>query len=215
MSSALVIAGTDTDIGKTVIAAGLAAALGAHYWKPVQAGMEGGTDSERALALGVPAAHVLPEAYRLALPASPHQAAAVEGVAINPAHLLLPPARPLIVEAAGGLMVPLSLDPPHLYVDQIAVWAAPVVLVARTALGTINHSLLSIEAMRARGIAIAGIIFSGDDAPESIEAIIRLGAVPPLGRLPHLDALDAATLAQAIARHIDLAALRMVMERGR
>jgi dethiobiotin synthetase len=211
MSGVLAIAGTDTDIGKTVVAAGLAAALDARYWKPVQAGTEGGTDSERAIALGVPADHVLSEAYRLALPASPHRAASVEGVAIDPARLALPPERPLIVELAGGLMVPLSLDPPSLYIDQLATWRAPALLVARTGLGTINHSLLSIEALRARRISLSGLIFVGEDEPESIEAILRFGQTRSLGRLPRLDPLDAASLAQAVATHIDIAALHSSM----
>lgn len=211
MSGVLVVTGTDTGIGKTVVAAGLAAALGASYWKPVQAGIADGTDSATAQALGVPAERILPEAYRLAIPASPHQAAAQEGIAINPARLALPAARPLVMEGAGGLMVPLSLDPPRLFIDQMADWAAPVVLVARTALGTINHSLLSIAALRARGIPIAGIVFSGADAPESIRAILHFADVPDLGCLPPLDPLDAASLAAAIARHLDLAAIRRAL----
>ncbi len=210
MSGVLIVSGTDTGIGKTVVAAGLAAALGAHYWKPVQAGTEEGTDSGAAERLGVPAHHILPEAYRLVLPASPHLAAREEGVALDPARLALPPQRPLIVEGAGGLMVPLRSEPPWLTIDQFAAWHAPVLLVARTALGTINHSLLSIEALRARGMAVAGILFVGAADSENQRVIPALGGVPALGRLPHLDPLDAASLAVAM-RGIDLGAVRAAM----
>jgi dethiobiotin synthetase len=210
MSGVLIVSGTDTGIGKTVVAAGLAAALGACYWKPVQAGIEDGTDSGRAVALGVPEERVLPEAYRLALPASPHLAAKREGLVIADDRLSLPEPRPLIVEGAGGLMVPIRRDPPHLMIDQFATWRAPVLLVARTGLGTINHSLLSIGALRAREIAIAGLLFVGDAHDDNEAVIPTLAGVPSFGRLPLLNGLDAETLAGAMAR-IDLAAIRAAM----
>ena len=103
MNRPLIVTGTDTDIGKTVFAAGLAAALGAHYWKPVQAGLDDGSDSGRVAALGVPKDKILPEAYRLTTPCSPHRAAEIDGVTIDPAQLDLPDiAGPLVVEGAGG-----------------------------------------------------------------------------------------------------------------
>ena len=207
MSGIIIVSGTDTGIGKTVAAAGLAAALGAHYWKPVQAGVEDGTDSLTARSLGVPADHVLPEVYRLALPASPHLAAQHEGIAIDPHRFTLPPQRPLVVEGAGGLMVPLRRDPPWLMIDLFSAWNAPVLLVARTGLGTINHSLLSIEAMRARQIEIAGLLFVGDADRENESVIPALGGLRSFGRLPLLNPLDAQTLAEAM-NDIDLAAVR-------
>lgn len=210
MSGVLIVSGTDTGIGKTVAAAGIAAALGAHYWKPVQAGTEDGTDSGTAWSLGVPPARILPEAYRLSLPASPHLAAQHEDVAIAPERLAMPEQRPLVIEGAGGLMVPLRRDPPWLMIDQFAVWRAPVLLVARTALGTINHSLLSIAALRARNIAIAGILFVGDAHAENEAVIPALGGVPNLGRLPMLEPLNAGALADAMA-DIDLAPIRAAM----
>jgi dethiobiotin synthetase len=211
MSGILVVTGTDTGIGKTVVAAGLAAALGAHYWKPIQAGTDGGTDSGTAARLGVPEARILPEAYRLALPASPHLAAQHEGVEVDPGRLVLPGARPLLVEGAGGLMVPIRRDPPWLMIDQFAAWRAPVLLVARTSLGTINHSLLSIAALRARGLAIAGLLFVGAAHADNEAVVPALADVPNLGRLPLLDPLDAGKLAAAIAAHVDLAAIRRAM----
>jgi dethiobiotin synthetase len=191
-----IVTGTDTGIGKTVLAAGLVARLGARYWKPVQAGLDEATDSETVAAL-VPGAVIHAEAYRLATPCSPHQAAAIDGVAIDPARLALPGgAGPLVVEGAGGVLVPLAED--LLYADVFARWGLPVVLAARTSLGTINHTLLSIEALRARGVIIAGVAFIGAENAESERVIAAIGGIPRLGRLPHLDPLTATTLRAAM-----------------
>jgi dethiobiotin synthetase len=200
----IIVTGTDTGIGKTVFAAALAGALDAVYWKPVQAGIEDETDTETVQRLsGLPSERMLPEAYRLKTPASPHLAAERDGVAIDPAALVLPDTtRPLVVEGAGGLLVPLTRD--LLYIDVIAQWRAPVVLCARTTLGTINHSLLSTEALRARGIDILGIVFMGDKNVETERIIINVGRVPHLGRLPHLAPLTADSLRASFARHFDL-----------
>ncbi|MFZ1110397.1 MAG: dethiobiotin synthase [Rhodomicrobium sp.] len=177
MSRAFVVAGTDTGIGKTVFSAALAGALDGYYWKPVQAGLDGETDSEAVRRLsGLPRGRVLPEAYRLKLPASPHIAAAREGVAIEAARLS-PPAcpGPLVIEGAGGLLAPLS--PSLLPIDLFASWGFPVILCARTALGTINHTLLSLEAMARRGIAVHGVAFIGDPSEEAERTIMELGKV--------------------------------------
>jgi len=204
--SAVVVAGTDTGIGKTVFSAGLTRALGASYWKPVQAGLEEETDSEIVARLsGRP---VLPEAYRLRLPASPHLAAEREGVAIDPVRLALPPVAPLVVEAAGGLMVPLTRR--LLYLQVIAGWGAPVVLCCRTALGTINHSLLSLTALRAAGCRVAGVAFIGAEAEDSRRVICEIGAVRDLGRLPVLERVTEEALADAFAG-INVAAIRGVL----
>ncbi|MBD8618633.1 ATP-dependent dethiobiotin synthetase BioD [Sphingomonas sp. CFBP 13728] len=203
----IVVTGTDTDIGKTVFAAGLTAALGARYWKPVQAGLADGSDAASVVALGVPADRVLPEAYRLTTPCSPHLAAEIDSVTIDPDRLALPQIDgPLVVEGAGGVMVPVTRD--LIFADLFARWNKPVVLVARTGLGTINHSLLSIEALRSRGVPILGIAFVGDAVEDSEATIATLGKVRRLGRLPRLDPLNAATLAQAFSANFDLAAFR-------
>ena len=203
-----VVTGTDTDVGKTVFAAALAGALRAHYWKPVQAGLDPRSDADSVAALsGLPASQILPEAYRLATPCSPHRAAAIDGVRIDPARLVPPAvAGALVVEGAGGVLVPLTPD--LLFADLFARWGLPVILVARTGLGTINHSLLSIEALRQRGVPIHGIAFIGDPQPDSEATIARIGRVARLGRLPRLDPLDAATLAAAFAAHFDVDAFR-------
>ena len=147
----LVVCGTDTDVGKTVVSALVVQGLGAHYWKPVQSGLEGGGDTGRLQALlQLPAERLLAEAYRLRAPVSPHWAAEREGIRIDPARLTLPAVTgPLVVETAGGLLVPLRRD--WLQIDQLAVWGLPVLLVARSGLGTLNHTLLSVEALRRRG----------------------------------------------------------------
>lgn len=199
-----VVTGTDTDIGKTVFAAGLAGALGAHYWKPVQAGVDPEGDKETVARLGNLAhTRILPEAYRLTTPASPHLAARIDGVEVRLEKLALPQVDgPLVVEGAGGVLVPVSET--LLMADLFAHWQLPVILCARTALGTINHSLLSIEALRSRGVPIAGIAFIGDPHEENERIIPQLAKVPSLGRLPRLDPLDAASLKAAFARNIRL-----------
>ena len=200
-----VITGTDTDAGKTVFAAGIAGHLKARYWKPVQAGLEEETDSEKVARPSGGRATVLPEAYRLATPCSPHWAARIDGVAFDIARLALPDGEgPLVVEGAGGALVPVRDN--LLYADLFARWGLPVVVVARTELGTINHSLLTLEALRTRNIPILGIAFSGEENAHSEEAIVRFGNVRHLGRLPLLDPLDAESLAAAFAAHIDTGA---------
>lgn len=212
MSGAIVIAGTDTDVGKTLVSAGLMLCLPqACYWKPVQAGIEPMTDTEAVQALtGLPEERFLPEAYRLEMPASPHLAARMEGTVIAPSDLALPQINaPLIVESAGGVMVPLTDN--FLNIDQFTRWGKPVILVARTGLGTINHSLLSIAALRARDIPIGGILFSGEAHAENEAIIPRLAGVWSLGRLPHLETPDAARLHLAMQAHVDISAIEALL----
>ena len=190
----LVVTGTDTDIGKTVFAAGLAQMLGARYWKPVQAGLPGDSETVAALA-GV---EIVPEAWRLKLPASPHQAAAEEGIAIDP-DALVPPEGPVVIEGAGGLMVPLTGT--TLFIDVFARWRLPVILCARTRLGTINHTLLSLEAIRTRNIPLLGVAFIGDAHPESEAIVAEIGKVKRLGRLPVIDSLTPERLKATFAEN--------------
>jgi dethiobiotin synthetase len=197
--SAFVVTGTDTGIGKTIFSAALTGALQAHYWKPVQAGLDDGADRDHVARLaGVPAANVLPEAYRLNTPCSPHRAAEIDGVVIDLAQLSLPHVRPLVVEGAGGALVPVTRN--TTYADVFAWWNLPVIVVARTALGTINHSLLTFEALRSRGVPIHGVAFVGEANEDSEATICAMGEVKRLGRLPMLDHLDAASLASAFAQ---------------
>ncbi|MGX5845193.1 dethiobiotin synthase [Mesorhizobium sp. ArgA1] len=205
MTVQIVVTGTDTGIGKTVFAAGLTGLLDGIYWKPVQSGTCEETDSEIvALLAGLPAVRVLPEAWRLRQPLSPHLAAKLDGVEIDAEALVLPRTnRPLVVEGAGGLMVPLNSR--ALYIDVFARWNAPVVLCARTTLGTINHTLLSIEALRARSIPLLGVAFIGDRVVDTQKAIAEMGKVRVLGRLPRLESLTPGTLSAAMRASFNVA----------
>jgi len=201
-----VVAGTDTGIGKTVFAAALTRALDGCYWKPVQSGVDddGGTDTTRARALsGLPDERFLPEAYKLQSPLSPHRAAEIDGVEIDDRELALPSCeRPLVVELAGGLLVPLRPD--LLQIDVVSMWGAPVILCARTTLGTINHTLLSLEALRRRGIPLLGVAFIGGANPATEAAILGFGQARRLGRLPVLEELTPTAIARAFAAGFSL-----------
>ena len=199
MSDVIVVAGTDTDVGKTIFAAGLTRLLDGMYWKPVQAGLSGETDAETVGRLsGLPRERILPETWRLRTPASPHLAAQMDGITIDAQGLAIPVVdRRLVVECAGGLLVPLT--PSTLMIDVLARWQVRVVLCARTRLGTINHTLLSIEALRRRNIPLLGVAFIGDEHAENARIIAALGEAQILGRLPHLDPLTTASLTTAFA----------------
>jgi dethiobiotin synthetase len=203
--SAIFVTGTDTDVGKTIFSAALAGALDGHYWKPVQTGTVDGSDSDRVASLScLPRDRILPEAYRMRAPCSPHWAAELEGVTIDLATLVPPEVEgPLVIEGAGGALVPVTRD--CLFADLAARWLVPAVIVARTALGTINHSLLTIEALRGRGVPLIGVAFVGDPAPDSEATIAAIGRVRRLGRLPILAELGPRTLADAFAANFDVA----------
>lgn len=199
------VTATDTDAGKTVACAWLMLHSEAKYWKPVQAGLEETDEaSVRALTeLGDNRFHQT--AFSLPEPLSPHESARRAGITIDPAKLALPDNNgPLIVEGAGGLMVP--LNDKMLVIDSIKQSALPVILVCRTTLGTINHSLLSLEALRARDIPVAGIILSGTDIPHNRAAIEIYGKTRVIAHIPPLEPLDKAALL-AIKPEVDLGTL--------
>jgi dethiobiotin synthetase len=199
MNTRVVVAGTDTNIGKTVFSAALTQALDAYYWKPTQSGLVGETDSEVVQRLsGLKPTRILREGYKLNTPVSPHFSAEIDGIAIDAKRLEpqnLP--TPLVIELAGGLMVPLTRK--LLQVDLVAEWKLPVVLCSSTRLGTINHSLLSIETLRRRKIPILGIAFIGEEIADTQRTITDFAAVKQLGRLPLLDPLDSTSLRAAFA----------------
>ncbi len=199
----IVVSGTDTGVGKTVLSALLTLVLDAGYWKPIQSGLDGPTDTGCVRAwTGLPPERFLPEAYRLRAPKSPDQAAALDGVRIDPARLVLPAhGGPLVVEGAGGLLVPLNET--DLQIDLFRRWGAPVVLAARSGLGTINHTPLSIEALRSRGVPLKGVVFLGEPHPENEGAVRRFSGAPILGRIPQLPRIDAAALRAVYARHFE------------
>ena len=198
----LVIFGTDTDVGKTVVSALMVQGLGAHYWKPVQCGLENGEgDRDRVQRwLNCQTERILPEAYRFLDPVSPHWAAELAsgdlqrpGPPIDPAQLTLPAVDgPLVVETAGGLLVPLRRD--LLHIDQIQTWGLPVLLVGRSGLGTLNHTLLSLEALRLRQIPVLGVLLNGPDHPDNPRTLASIGGVPMLGCLPTLSEITGASL---------------------
>lgn len=200
------VTGTDTDVGKTVVAAWLVARLGACYWKPVQAGAEPETDSQIVRRLsGASPDRILPEAYVLAEPIAPHEAARRAGIAIDMAKLDPPPCDgPLVVEGAGGLMVP--LDDQSFVIDLARELELPLILVARSTLGTINHTLLSLEAIRRRGLPLAGVVVNGPETPHNRAAIERYGKVEVIAEIPWLEQVTPATLME-IEPELDLTRL--------
>ena len=204
MTNKCVITGTDTDVGKTVFAAMLMLALDAAYWKPVQCGVEGGVDTKTVQKLtGLPAENFFPESYVLTEPLSPHRAAEIDGVEIDINKLEIPEFDgPLLIEGAGGLNVPLTRT--TLNVDLFAMWKLPVILCARTGLGTINHTLLSVEALKNRDIPIHGIVFIGPENIDNMHTIADFSGVRVLGRLPMLDKLDADALNAAFVENFEL-----------
>jgi dethiobiotin synthetase len=196
----LFVTGIGTDVGKTVVAAILTKALGADYWKPVQAGIASGTDQATVAAL-VPEAVCHPEAYRLALPASPHAAAAAEARVLTLAEILAArpvTARPLVIEGAGGVLVPLA--PGLLVIDLMQALDVPVVVVSRHYLGSINHTLLTVEALRARRIPIAGLVFNGPATPASESFILNHTGLPLLLAIPEEPAITPEVISRLAPR---------------
>jgi dethiobiotin synthase len=203
------VTGTDTDVGKTVVSAWLLAHLDACYWKPVQAGTMPETDTQTVRRLAeLPEDRIVPEAYVLKEPLAPHEAARREGISIDMAKLVGPQDdRLLIVEGAGGLLVPLNEQ--DYVIDLIEDLNLPVILVARSTLGTINHTLLSLEALRRRGLVVAGVVINGPESPHNRAAIERYGKTQVIAEIPRLDTVTRSALRQ-IAPEFDLLKLAQV-----
>ncbi|MFN7943512.1 MAG: dethiobiotin synthase [Thermoanaerobaculia bacterium] len=208
----LFVTGTDTGIGKTVVAALILARYGREtplvYWKPIATGARDGRDRERVAEL-VPRATTAAEAYLFADPVSPHLAAAREGLPIEIARIVgryaeLAVAHPehrFVVEGVGGLLVPLD-DAGTMMVDLVAALALPVLLVARSSLGTINHALLSLAELRRRALPVAGVVMVGPADADHRAAIERLGGVEVIAEVPRLESVDPSSIAEA-ARDFD------------
>ena len=192
------VTGTDTGVGKTYVAALLAAGLGCAYWKPVQSGTDTDTDWVRRAA-GLPVGCLLPEAYRLHEPLSPHEAARREGVVIDMARLALPDRERLVVEGAGGVMVPLNRE--YLMIDLIVALALPVVVVARSELGTINHTLLTLEQLRRRDCSLLGVVVNGPANEANCRAIADYGRVDILAAIDRREELSPVNVAAVFARY--------------
>ena len=199
----LFVAGTDTGVGKTLVSAILVAGLKGVYWKPVQSGVDHGSDSDWIREkTTLPGHHFLPEIYRLKEYLSPHAAAARENVHIE-LEAFHPPAidpiHHLVIEGAGGLMVPLSDK--WLMLDLIKKLDAPVLLVARSGLGTINHTLLSLDKLRAFGIDVFAVVMNGPKDEENRKAIEHFGKADVLAQIEQMDEINAETLAAAFQKY--------------
>ncbi len=188
------ITGTDTDVGKTIACCWLMLQIkDAHYWKPVQAGQEERDLETVSLITELDRCRFLPSAYNLSEPLSPHESARREDIEIDMKHLKRPAiSEPLIVEGAGGVLVPLNRK--ILMIDLIKRLGLPVILVARTSLGTINHTLMSLEVLRNRDIEIAGIILNGNPSVHNRKAIEYYGNSDILVEIPLLNHLDIESL---------------------
>lgn len=188
------VTGTDTDIGKTLVAAWIAQHWRAAYWKPVQSGTAGGTDATTIQALA-PDAAIIPPRWTLTTPASPHLAARLDGVEIRLDDFTLPDtAGDLVVEGAGGLLVPLNDQ--DTMADLMARLGLPTVVVARSGLGTINHTLLTLAELRRRALPILGVIVNGPEDKENQAAIAHFGQIPILAAIPKLERVTAQAIAQ-------------------
>lgn len=191
------VTGTGTDVGKTVASAWLARGLCADYWKPIQTGVAGsdlaGADAAEVARLA-PGVRIHPSAVVLPDPLSPHEAARRAGLRIDPAALILPATQnPLVVEGAGGALVPINET--FLMADLMQRLGLPVVVVAHTGLGTINHTLLTLEALRSRGLAVLGVVLSGAPDAANRAAIEHFGRIAVVGELPRLPTVTAQALA--------------------
>ena len=201
-SPSIVVAGIGTDVGKTVASAVLCEALGADYWKPIASGSEDGpVDHEVLGTLIEPRSdRIHPPQYLFKRSLSPHIAARLEGAAIDLAMLQPPKTeRPLVIELAGGVAVPITDTLTNL--DLAAKLRLPVVVVSRHYLGSINHTLLTVEALKNRSIPVAGVVFNGEELPDTERIITVMAGVPNLGRIPHLEVMSRETIS-SLAREL-------------
>lgn len=214
MYQGLFITGTDTNVGKTVVSAALLHRyrhIALTYWKPIQTGIEQDNDTKTVSQLLDQSSTnqmitIWDQGYRLLTPVSPHLAAQRAGVEISIASLLKmlddrSNNETYIIEGAGGTLVPLNED--TLMIDLISKLGLPVVIVARSGLGTINHTLLTIEALRQRQLEIAAVIMCGSPNPENRQAIEHYGQVEVVGEMPTWDSLTATRLATWATQELD------------
>lgn len=205
------VTGIGTGVGKTVVSTVLAEALHADYWKPIQTGDAEANDSDFVKSLlhdGNIKVHT--EAYRFAFPSSPHYAAQLEGTTIDIQRILLPKTNhKLVIEGAGGLFVPLTEK--ELMVDLVTLLNVPLVLVVNNYLGSINHTLLTLEAIQKRNMPMAGIIFNGYNYLDNEEIIQKYTAVPVIGKVNSLKEItrdsilpEGLNLRQSLLNHFEL-----------
>ena len=194
-----VISGIGTEVGKTVVSAIVSEALKATYWKPVQAGELKNTDSHKVERL-TSNVRILPEAFKLNEPMSPHAAAEIDRVEITLDSFILPSVESnLVIEGAGGLLVPINKEG-LLYADIFKNWNIPVIIVSRHYLGSINHSLLTAEVLKNRGIKIAGWIFVGEEHKTSESIILKVTEVPMIARIPIVEQITKEFIAEQASK---------------
>lgn len=204
MKGSLFVTGTDTNVGKTLLSAVLVAALDAIYWKPIQTGAVDGTDRETVIKLAaIPETQTLRECYCFDPPVSPHLAAAASGVRLDLERIQPPTnlAKPVIVEGAGGILVPINDS--QLMLDLADSLGFPVIIVARAALGTINHTLLTIRVLRCAKVPIKGVVMVGHRNRENERSVERFGGIPLVGWIPWLDKINREALLQVFRRNFD------------
>lgn len=176
----IAVAGIGTDAGKTIVSAILCHALNADYWKPIQCGLSKDSETIEDLLQGSRRTH--PEALFLKTPCSPHHAASLAGFEIDLKRIVPPKTScPLVIEGCGGILVPLNLN--HLTIDLFTKWDCEWIIVSRHYLGSINHTLLSIEAMKSRGLNVRGIVFNGTPCEQTEKAILTFSKYPCIGRI--------------------------------
>lgn len=209
MAERFFVTGTDTNVGKTVVSALLCAALGAIYWKPIQTGSREGTDRNTVMRLAeLPRNRTLPENYIFSPPVSPHLAARMAGARIELRKIkapTIPAGEKLIAEGAGGALVPINRT--QSMTDVMRHLGFPALLVSRTSLGTINHTLLSLVALRAASLEIRGVILVGKANLENRKAIEQYGDISVIGWLPFLKKINRRALLGAYRKHFDQKAL--------
>ncbi len=198
------MSGTDTGIGKTVVSAMLTLGLGGTYWKPIQSGLEEETDTQFVKRVtGLPESHFIPERYRLTEPLSPHASAEIDDVDISLLDFELPesPENKLIVEGAGGLLVPVNDE--AMIIDLIRYLELPVLLVVRSELGTLNHTFLSLEALRSRDIPILGVVMNGPKNESNRKAIEKYGMVDVVAEIEPLEEINPQSLQKTYTKHFN------------
>ncbi len=191
-----IVTGIGTDVGKTIVSAILAEKLKADYWNPVQAGNEQTDSNTVKLLISNAKTKIHPECYSLKTPASPHYAAQLENILISPDDLKIPETdNHLIIEGAGGIMVPLNNE--KTFLDVFKQWNLPVILVSRHYLGSINHTLLSIDILKQVDIPIKGIIFVGEENKPTETVIENISGINILGRIDYFNELNAENIKKA------------------
>jgi dethiobiotin synthetase len=195
MRKPIFITGIGTGIGKTIVSAVIVESLKADYWKPIQSGDLDNSDTLKVKSLVTNSISVLhPESYRLTQPFSPHKSAALDGIVIDPKTIEVPKTdNQLIIEGAGGLMVPLNND--FLMIDLIQQFNAEVILVIKHYLGSINHTLLSLDALKSRNITVRAVIFNGDSDPYSESVILNYAGCESIA-IPTIEQIDKEHIAQ-------------------